>query len=283
MKNEKHKIYSQLTEEDKSEIVNFYYNHPELKQNKIASEMNISQRAMRQILKEKHVNPHLKNRYKFNENYFECLDSPKKAYLLGFLFADGFVGNDSNQIVLSSTDKEVIDLFASEIDYTGKIRESHNSGYGSKKIQYSVQVNSSKMKRDLKKYGMIYGKGVRTKHLPEIEEPLLFQFIRGYAEADGSLSIRTSRMMHNNHTYEYERCFWTLIGQKNLLEEVAEKLNIKPLLKESHTNGLFYLNTQKISTIKGIYDLMYKDIDFGIARKIQAIQNYISSLSAIRQ
>ena len=31
---------------------------------------------------------------KYNENYFETIDSEDKAYFLGFIFADGCITND---------------------------------------------------------------------------------------------------------------------------------------------------------------------------------------------
>ena len=40
--------------------------------------------------------------YIVNEDYFETIDTEEKAYILGLLYADGFVGNEKfNNIVLS--------------------------------------------------------------------------------------------------------------------------------------------------------------------------------------
>ena len=47
--------------------------------------------------------------YKYNKNFFEKIDSPKKAYWLGFLYADGCVFNQRKskilEISLSKKDK----------------------------------------------------------------------------------------------------------------------------------------------------------------------------------
>lgn len=283
MKNEKHKIYSQLTEEDKEKIIAFYHDRPELKQVDVAKAMNISTNALRTLLKERGINAHRRRKYTLNEDYFESIDSPQKAYLLGYLFADGFVSKDKNAIVLSSIDKELIEFFLKETECNAPIHENRNSGYGSKKISYTLNISSKKMKCDLANNGMIFGKHLRTKHLPKIEKPLIYQFIRGYAEADGSILIGMTTTRFKERVYHYETCTWCVIGQRSFLKDIADVLEIPLHLKASHTDGLFYLRIGGKSAIRDIYNILYKTYDFGIDRKINAIKNYVSSLSAIRQ
>ena len=47
--------------------------------------------------------------YKYNENFFEKIDSPRKAYWLGFLYADGCILDQRKskilEITLSKNDK----------------------------------------------------------------------------------------------------------------------------------------------------------------------------------
>lgn len=38
-------------------------------------------------------------KYTINENYFKEIDSPEKAYILGFLYADGCTSNNTISIV----------------------------------------------------------------------------------------------------------------------------------------------------------------------------------------
>ena len=53
----------------------------------------------------------------FNENFFESIDSEIKAYLLGFLFADGYVNIRRNNtsyrfgVEVSEKDKSILYLF----------------------------------------------------------------------------------------------------------------------------------------------------------------------------
>ena len=40
-------------------------------------------------------------RYKYNRDFFEVIDTPEKAYWLGFLYADGSVSSKRNDVEIS--------------------------------------------------------------------------------------------------------------------------------------------------------------------------------------
>jgi len=53
---------------------------------------------------------------KFNENYFDVIDNPDKAYWLGFLYADGAISSNNNTVELS--------LKSSDIKHLEKFRDN---------------------------------------------------------------------------------------------------------------------------------------------------------------
>ena len=57
----------------------------------------------------------------FNENYFDKIDAPDKAYWLGFMFADGSVGTNrfDTQISLAIKDIGHLHKFLECLDYSG--------------------------------------------------------------------------------------------------------------------------------------------------------------------
>jgi len=59
--------------------------------------------------------------YSFDGNYFSKINTHEKAYILGLMYSDGWVIGKSNQIGLGSDDREIIDSFANELKYVGKI------------------------------------------------------------------------------------------------------------------------------------------------------------------
>ena len=107
--------YNKLTQFNKQEIINLYYAEKGLSFKEIAVKINVSERAVSRVLREANINTRLKNKYVINnENYFDCIDTEFKAYILGFICADGYVGvHDDFCIALSdncidnlSTDSE---------------------------------------------------------------------------------------------------------------------------------------------------------------------------------
>lgn len=78
-----------FTEDQKDMVIKLY--------NKLGSSVdvgklfNVGHKVITKILKEKGVDRVArKNRqYKINEYYFDNIDTPNKAYILGFLYADG--------------------------------------------------------------------------------------------------------------------------------------------------------------------------------------------------
>lgn len=63
----------------------------------------------------------MKRIYKVNENYFEKIDTPEKAYILGFFYADGY--NNEEIGVLEFVQKE------ERIDILEQIKECLECDY----------------------------------------------------------------------------------------------------------------------------------------------------------
>ena len=103
--------YNKLTDKDKQNIINSYYQYKNLKFKELAELCNVSERAYSRVLKENNIDTHIKNRYTLNQNYFETIDTEHKAYWLGFIYADGYVGDENyNNIVIGLSDKDFLHL-----------------------------------------------------------------------------------------------------------------------------------------------------------------------------
>ena len=138
---------------------------------------------------------------KMNHSYFSVIDSNEKAYWLGLLFADGCVQyhpkkGDSWSIALSlmKEDKYLVENFAKAVETDLKVKEYHNgTGFqrkdGAPHIECRIVLYSSQMANDLKKYGIIPRKSLKVKELPNIEEPYMKHFIRGFFDGNGSITF----------------------------------------------------------------------------------------------
>jgi len=123
-----------------------------------------------------------------NHDYFENIDTPTKAYFLGFLMADGNVyqdprGNRSTtvQMALQARDKHILETLKEEWETDNKIIHQKD------RDEYLISIRSSKMAKDLAKYGVIPRKTFLLRMLPEIPTQYYPDLIRGIFDGDGTV------------------------------------------------------------------------------------------------
>ena len=92
-----------------------------LSEEKVGQKVNLCRKTVRNILKSNNIT--IKNnseyrKYSINENYFDNIDSPNKAYILGLLYADGNVGlnNYIIQLALQSRDIDILNKIKEELN-----------------------------------------------------------------------------------------------------------------------------------------------------------------------
>lgn len=127
-----------------------------------------------------------------NHNYFQEIDTEVKAYMLGFIYADGYVisrkGNaKALGFFIQEGDKYLLDKFQSEIAPQIKVGIVQNGK--SKAAQF--RVNSKKIYADLHKWGVYENKSNLNSYklkVPPISPNLIRHFIRGFFDGDGGIS-----------------------------------------------------------------------------------------------
>ena len=193
-----------------------------------------------------------------NENYFEKIDTYNKAYLLGFLCADGCIYKKTNKItfLISNKDENILEFIKKELEVTNKI--VYNTYYDKRTSKYYIRVSlsfsSSKLKLDLSKLGITFEKSTKLS-FPKIQEQYYFSFIRGLIDGDGSISKNKTTV--------------SLISTNEVLIEIIDyckKFNINwanSFQKITEKQSKIYLNK---NTLKLFYHL-YKDKGFHLERK----------------
>ena len=267
------KSYRDLNSYDKYRIVDYYYKNKDISMDNIAINLNISDRAVRRVLKEEGINTRLKNRYILDENYFDCIDTESKAYILGFIYADGFVGDEKfNNIVIAVNDLEILEFIAKEFKFTGNIRKTKKGGFENSKCGYSLNFSSKIMPSRLREIGLYPNKSLTIDTLPQIDKKLVRHFIRGYFDGDGSivLSHNTSyyKAIDGVIKYIYPTYCFMILGTKGFLEEI---------IKEAEFNYAKIHNTksEKIKCIKinakkefnNIFKYLYDNSTIKLQRK----------------
>lgn len=131
----------------------------------------------------------------FNQHFFHDIDTESKAYFLGFLYADGWIGGvDKNyarpcniNLDLSSKDRQILEKYLECIEASGS---THIKDYIASERTYKaspmslVSLTSVTMADDLVSHGF---KGLKPNRIsvPELPTDMYRHFVRGYFDGDG--------------------------------------------------------------------------------------------------
>jgi intein-encoded DNA endonuclease-like protein len=265
--------YNKLSQEIKDLIIKKYYEQKELEFIELADLLKVSERSIGRVLKEAGINNKRKNRYNLNENYFSSIDNQNKAYILGLLYADGFVGDSHfNNIVLSMKDKELVELVGKKIEFTGEVRKCKKGGFENSTEGYVLNFSSEKMANNLREWGMFPNKSLVLNELPKIKEELYRHFIRGYFDGDGSIVLSQHSSYHKVggqiKKYVYPSYYFMLLGTKEFLLMIVDKMNLQYFrIDDTKTDAIKSLRVNAKCVFNSIFSYMYDDAEMYLQRK----------------
>ena len=197
------------------------------------------------------------------EDYFVDIDSPTKAYFLGFLFADGSVGFRNRQnspqgvlsLELSTKDIELINTLCKELNANNKLF------YRASRDTVAVKISSTKLVNSLMKFSIIPNKTYLVNHLPfnEIPDKYHIDFIRGLIDGDGSIYLinGTARLEFCSYSYE-------------IVEELQNYIN--NLIGNTRPNKItysscYYARWTSQSQVDSILKILYSNDNIALTRK----------------
>lgn len=177
----------------------------------IALELKISAHRLSVYLRERGVpkNPH---HYKATVkstlylDIFDKIDTPEKAYWLGFIFADGYV-SDRNvfEVALAIKDLSHLQKLKQFLGISNPIKITTQS--------CRLYVTDKEFVRNLNKHGVVPRKSLVLTY-PLIDATFDKAFMMGYFDGDGSLSFNKAR----------KRLQLSLLGTPDFLEEYKKRL-----------------------------------------------------------
>ena len=201
------------------------------------------------------------------EDYFSKIDNPNKAYLLGFITADGAVTGKKEyepttcSIEVKDDDCDVVKFAQQEINPEATITPC----YYDKKHNVRISFNSKKLCTDLAKYGIVRNKSKIIESVPVhlIPKELLCYYFRGLIDGDGCIHKNGGISIYS--------------GSKRFIESVQEILiqetGVKKLgIYEGTT--YFITWTSKQDKIK-LFNYLYNNLNatFYYKRKYNRICN----------
>lgn len=196
-------------------------------------------------------------KYEVNEKYFENIDNQNKAYILGFIYADGCISKTKYELIikLHNKDNGTLEKIKTELVSNHPIKLLTNY----KNHQCRLGISSKKLCSDLIKIGLTPSKTF-TIIFPKLEGDLIRHFIRGYFDGDGCLSNGG-----RNKNLNYFNIFTASEEFKIRIVEILSENNIKTNTYERN-NG-YSINITSKENSKLFYDYLYGDAVLFMERK----------------
>lgn len=205
---------------------------------------------------------------KLDENYFETIDTERKAYWLGMLMADGNVANYNNRYCIRLTLKKEDYYILEELK---KDLKSDTPIYRDP-IYYrsTLRVWSKKMFFDLEKHGIIPNKTGKESIPSTIPDELISHFIRGFFDGDGTIFKRKNRKRHKGTVG------FCCQNKKMLLDMISifERKCGVTMSCLPHKNNVYESKTESLSKCTSLVQFMYKDATIALLRKFKRAQEY---------
>lgn len=242
------------------------YEDEQLAMKKIGERFNVSRTVIRRVLDEANIEIKKDNHiYKADYRKFKDIDSPQKAYWLGFIAADGniFIRPENATVSVNQhlKDKAHLEKLKDFMRSNVPIKEYINStGYSNKEKptpMCRIAFNSKDMAQDLIKLGIIPAKSL-VLEAPKIDEKYFLPYILGYFDGDGTI------FKFNNNT-EYGIGFTGSYGTITWINEVLQ-LNAK-LEQRQIGSATYYIRCGGTNKPYSILKLLYDSTDVHLDRK----------------
>ena len=253
---------------DKSEhanVVNLYLSGKS--SNKISKLYKVSVTPIQRILRENNVkvrNQFLCGKTIFmDEFYFDKIDMPSKAYVLGLFYTDGNNHEPRARLAIGLNDLEVIEFIQKEFKTNKKIYEVPINGKDRKNIQYRLDITNRKVSAKLAEIGCKSNKTETLKFPDKIFLPieLVKFFILGCFDGDGCLIRYRNRFFRWNFIGTFDMC-----NQIKFFIEKTIKVSLK-IRKAGKHRFLFCLDLYKLEEIKKLLRFLYDKAPFKMKRK----------------
>lgn len=227
----------------------------------------------------------LVRQYKFPRihfQYFDNIDTEVKAYILGFIFADGSIYRSKSkdgyclEIGLNIRDAEFVELVRDEICPSRKIYYRKRKVVLNISSKYLCETLMNKFNLTLNKSHNIY----LDFNINEIPLTLQRHFIRGFFDGDGHVGFRNrykrtkagERIALTKTTLNRFGFTSSHIKFLEYLSETFDKLGFKHRLynRDKYTNNLHFTLNKVNSKI--VYDFFYKDSNYFLSRKKKSFE-----------
>lgn len=233
---------------------------------------NLSKSTILRILQRNNITPinHRLVNNKLIVNYFEHIDCEEKAYLLGFIFADGSVNNGQLWIDINDKDREILEKIRNLLHSNCKI----STRIKGKSIMSRITIKNTNFVSYLEQYGIIKNKTKETRHLPIDKIPQIFQkdFLRGLIDGDGWLTKDANNNWHIGYVTQYNTTAEDFVMMINIF--LNPQWNNKIIRRN---NKYAVVQIQSKIQVEQLAHALYADNKICLSRKFQLAQEIYDS------
>lgn len=217
-------------------IIDEYLNTPENNRSltKLGNKYGVKRQTISKWLKNNGYEViNYQNRCRMDETMFDNIDTEEKAYWLGFLYADGNISTVGNrlEINLSSKDLDHMLKFKKFLKLESEIKIDDNDP---KSVKCRLSIRNKHMWNQLNDKGCVPCKSLVLKFPDKSifkSQNLIYDFIRGYCDGDGSLGLYLHKGTQNH------MCNLEFVGTENFLNGIQDFLGIRGTIRnKSCTN-----------------------------------------------
>ncbi len=191
-------------------------------------------------------------KFEINQEFFKVIDTEEKAYILGFIVADGNVSDVNHRctIQIHRQDRDVLEKIAEAFDNKIEVKDITHGGFPHCKLS----LNSKSMMQDLYNKGLLprKSKTMTGEIYTYIPDNLKKHFLRGYFEGDGHVTLGAKYSSGTKYVID-------IIGTKEFLEATFGtyfKTNCK--LNAYKSCDMF---SWKTASKKGVLDFLHEIYD----------------------
>lgn len=263
------------------EIINDYVNNF-FSMQKLSEKYGCNERVFKRILKENNI--HIRDLREshalhFDAEYFNKIDSPEKAYWLGFIYADGCITNNNVfEIKLSIKDIGLLIQLKKDLNSKHNVGEYEmNTAYGN--VKYCMfAIRSMELCNQLKDKGVCMNKTNNCVFPKEniLPKEFVWDFIRGFFDGDGSVYITNETWKYG----KYQTPSVSFTGTQDMLQHILEKIqkyyDTNTIVKPYYNGKQVYdLKFGGINLVNTIYHLLYDNATRFLQRKRDIFEYFL--------
>jgi hypothetical protein len=236
----------------------------------LAREYNISRPTVRAYAKR--LNLHKGNTKKLkihtlDVDYFKKIDTQNKAYVLGFIYADGCNTRYGLDIGIKEDDLDVMEFIKNELKASNKLRyiKPHKKTWSAK---WQLGIKSIDLSKDLTNVGCPPAKSLILKFPSFINDDLMPHFIRGYFDGDGHINF-------SKGSYRMGFTSGSISFITDLQNFIYAKTGVNIQYYTNKYNNCKSLQTSNQKSIRKVLTYLYNNSSFSMKRKREKAQAFL--------